>query len=67
MAGPFARWQEAKQCKSTTHDVNGTTYTYEPNSKDDCMNGGWQNFTSAPGPFKNQGQCVSFFASGKGN
>ncbi len=42
--------------------VNDTTYTYEP-GKDDCKNGGWQNFTSAPGPFKNQGQCVSYFAS----
>jgi YVTN family beta-propeller protein len=30
--------------------------------KDACKNGGWQNFTSPPGPFKNQGQCVSFFA-----
>jgi hypothetical protein len=44
-------------------DVNGTLYTYEPTSKDDCKNGGWQNFTFAPGPFKNQGQCVSYFTS----
>lgn len=42
-------------------NVNGTTYTYEPNSPQDCKDGGWQNFTSAPGPFKNQGQCVSYF------
>ena len=49
-------------------DVNGTIYTYEPNSKDDCKDGGWQNFTFAPGPFNNQGQCVSHFASdGHGN
>jgi len=48
--------------------INQTVYTYEPNSKEDCKNGGWQNFTSAPGPFKNQGQCVSYFASdGHGN
>jgi hypothetical protein len=48
--------------------INNTTYTYEPPVKDDCKNGGWQNFTSAPGPFKNQGQCVSYFASdGHGN
>jgi hypothetical protein len=26
--------------------------------KDDCKNREWQNFTSAPGPFKNQGQCI---------
>ena len=30
--------------------------------KDVCKDGGWQNFTSPPGPFKNQGQCVSHFA-----
>ena len=48
--------------------INGNIYTFEPDSKDDCKNGGWQNFTSAPGPFKNQGQCVSYFASdGHGN
>ena len=45
-------------------NVNGTTYTYEPTSKEACKNSGWQNFTSAPGPFGNQGQCVSYFASG---
>jgi len=43
--------------------INGTTVTYEPDNKDDCKNGGWQNFTLAPGPFTNQGQCVSHFAS----
>jgi hypothetical protein len=32
--------------------------------KDDCKSGGWQNFPAPPGPFKNQGQCVSFFARG---
>jgi len=32
--------------------------------KDDCKNGGWQSFPAPPGPFKNQGQCVSFFARG---
>jgi len=45
--------------------INTTAYTYEPDSKEDCKNGGWKNFTFAPGPFKNQGQCVSYFASGK--
>jgi hypothetical protein len=42
-------------------NVDGTLYTYEPNSPQDCKDGGWQNFTFAPGPFKNQGQCVSYF------
>jgi hypothetical protein len=45
-------------------NVDGVLYTYEPTSKEDCKNGNWQNFTFAPGPFKNQGQCVSYFASG---
>ncbi len=31
-------------------------------SKDDCKDGGWKNFPTAPGPFKNQGDCVSYFA-----
>lgn len=43
-------------------DVNGTVYDYEFTSKNDCKNDGWKNFTFPPGPFKNQGQCVSYFA-----
>jgi hypothetical protein len=39
--------------------VNNTTYTYE--SADSCKDGGWRLFTSSPGPFRNQGQCVSYF------
>jgi hypothetical protein len=46
-------------------NVNGTVYDYEFTSKDDCKDGGWKNFTSAPGPFKNQGDCVSYFAHQK--
>jgi hypothetical protein len=46
-------------------DVNGTIYDYESTNKDDCKNGGWKNFTFAPGPFKNQGDCVSYFARQK--
>jgi hypothetical protein len=38
-----------------------------PTGKDQCKNGGWRNFTGNPGPFKNQGQCVSFFARGDRN
>jgi hypothetical protein len=41
-------------------DVNGTVYDYE--TKDACKGNGWQTFDSPPGPFKNQGQCVSYFA-----
>jgi len=52
-------------------NINGHLITsgvgVEPQAfnKDDCKKGGWQNFdgqNGAPGPFKNQGQCVSFFA-----
>lgn len=42
-------------------NVNGTLYDYEPGNANQCKNGGWQNFTSSPGPFMNQGQCVSYF------
>lgn len=42
-------------------NVNGTLYDYEFSSPDDCKNNGYQNFTYPPGPFKNQGQCVSYF------
>jgi hypothetical protein len=41
--------------------------TATPTSKDQCKNGGWQNsnLVDASGnPFKNQGDCVSFVASG---
>jgi hypothetical protein len=46
-------------------NVNGTTYTYEPTSLADCKNGAWQTFTFTPGPFTNQGACVSYFATHK--
>ena len=39
--------------------INDATFTFE--SADSCKNGGWQSFTAAPGPFKNQGACVSYF------
>jgi hypothetical protein len=42
--------------------INSTTYTFE--SAQSCKDGGWAQFALAPGPFKNQGDCVSFFASG---
>jgi hypothetical protein len=42
---------------------NSSTFTFEPTTKDACKDGGWVNFTFAPGPFKNQGDCVSYFAT----
>lgn len=51
--------------------INTTLFTFEaevvPNDKEKCKKGGWQDFTSSPGPFKNQGDCVSYFASGGKN
>ena len=43
----------------------GETYTFPVilKSKDECKNGGWARSTDPV--FKNQGQCVSTFASAK--
>jgi hypothetical protein len=45
--------------------INDTTYTFE--SAASCKDGGWQNFSAGPGPLKNQGDCVRFFATGGTN
>lgn len=50
-------------------DFNGTTYNFEtanvPNDKDACKNDGYQSLTTESGAaFKNQGDCVSYVASG---
>lgn len=48
---------------------NDTTYNFEigthPTSKDQCKNGGWQSFNEPA--FKNQGDCVSYVATGGKN
>ncbi len=44
-------------------NVNGTLYTYEQGEGSDCKAGGWRNFPNPPGPFANQGGCVSYFAT----
>ena len=50
----------------TNITVNGETQVPTTQAaKDQCKNGGWQNFTSPS--FKNQGDCVSFFATGGKN
>jgi hypothetical protein len=58
--GPASGYSQTVLIDNT--DVNATLYDYEFTSKDDCKDGGWKNFTFPPGPFKNQGQCVSYFA-----
>jgi hypothetical protein len=47
--------------------ITGTTQPCGPVTKDDCKKGGWQTFVGAPGPFKNQGDCVSYVATGGKN
>jgi hypothetical protein len=51
---------------------NDTTYDFDltnvPTDKDQCKKGGWQNYTNASGQaFKNQGDCVSYVATGGKN
>ena len=59
-----------------TIGVNGNTTTFDfeatapvPSAKDDCKDGGWQTFKDTDGSsmFKNQGDCVSFVATGGKN
>ena len=52
--------------------INTTVFTFEaqvvePSDKQKCKKGGWRDFESSPGPFKNQGDCVSYFATGGKN
>jgi hypothetical protein len=48
-------------------NFDGTVYDFQlgPTSKDDCKNGGWQSFSNPT--FKNQGDCVSYVATGGKN
>lgn len=51
-------------------DGNTTTYDFEPDvvaptTKDDCKKGGWKTYTEPT--FRNQGDCVSFVATGGRN
>ena len=46
--------------------IAGETFDFEPapSTKDDCKQGGWETLTGPGGEeFRNQGDCVSFFAS----
>ncbi|HWS88075.1 MAG TPA: hypothetical protein VN282_13985 [Pyrinomonadaceae bacterium] len=48
---------------------NSTTYDFElystPSNKAQCKNGGWATFNPPAGPFKNQGDCIQYFNTGK--
>ena len=48
------------------YSMNATSVA--PTTKDQCKQGGWQAYTDSNGtPFKNQGDCVSFVATGGRN
>jgi glucuronoarabinoxylan endo-1,4-beta-xylanase len=54
---------------NNAHDVELTVdlegdFPLPPESKDDCKNGGWATFVNPV--FRNQGECVSYVAAGKG-
>jgi hypothetical protein len=61
----FADSEQSVDIDNTT--VDETLFTYEiptVTTKDQCKNGGWQNFVDDEGnSFKNQGDCVSFVAT----
>jgi uncharacterized protein len=51
--------------RSSDHDpvLVGLDLAPAPKTKDECRDGGWQDFTNPS--FRNQGQCVAFVASGQ--
>lgn len=61
----------AQQALIQNWNVNGTVFfapPTTPTSAAQCKNGGWQNYTDANGTrFKNQGDCVSYVATGGRN
>jgi hypothetical protein len=48
-------------------DINGTIYTFDqPQTKEQCKKSGWQVVTRTDNStFKNQGDCVQYFNTGK--
>jgi probable HAF family extracellular repeat protein len=52
---------------NTSNGEGNTTRTatlvVNAGTKNSCINGGWHNYIFYPGPFKSQGECVSYFAS----
>jgi hypothetical protein len=48
---------------NSQRDLQVTDVQPFPTTKDECKNGGWRNY----GTFKNQGDCVSFVATGGKN
>jgi hypothetical protein len=47
---------------------SGISASFVPVSGAACKNGGWKTMSdNVPNPFKNQGDCVSFYATGEKN
>jgi hypothetical protein len=56
--------------KFGTSSAGVTTFDFEPyqvaTTKEQCMNGGWQNVKQADGSsFKNQGDCIQYVNTDK--
>ena len=67
MDGGTAGWDGlASATAATGLDYDFTispTVVVLPESKDDCKDGGWQQYTNPS--FRNQGQCIQFVNTGK--
>jgi hypothetical protein len=65
-APPTAR--DGRQFDSSSYDFAAQA-EYFPTSKDECKKDGWKDFKDAEGEqlFKNQGDCVSYVATGGKN
>lgn len=64
-----AGWSQPDGVQTAVFDntnIDGTVYDYEPSNaelKEMCKDGGWMDMADADGnDFRNQGQCVSYFA-----
>jgi hypothetical protein len=53
----------AVDLRVTSGDLTVTDAPPSPTTKDQCKNGGWRTY----GVFKNQGECISFIATGGKN
>jgi hypothetical protein len=62
-AGPPAGFSSVGAGPLSSGDVTVTDAPSLPNAQDQCKNGGWRDF----GLFKNQGDCISFVATGGKN
>jgi YVTN family beta-propeller protein len=47
-------------CPGSAHRIAIAEVPREPRSKNDCKNGGYLEFGPPAGPFRNQGQCISY-------